>query len=67
LKLDGFGKEMINSIEEFVLVNKDKIEKLIELIEPTEPKKEELKKSQGFRFTKNSNPSIRSINIRCFT
>lgn len=45
LKLDGFGKEMINSIEEFVLVNKDKIEKLIELIEPTEPKKEELKKS----------------------
>ncbi len=40
-EIEGFGPEMVKSIEEFVQVNKEKIEKLIEILKPTEPKKEE--------------------------
>ena len=39
-KIEGFGPEMVKSIAEYVKVNKDKIEKLIELIQPQNPKKE---------------------------
>ncbi|EDM23048.1 NAD-dependent DNA ligase LigA [Caminibacter mediatlanticus TB-2] len=39
-ELEGFGPEMVKSIAEYVKVNKDKIEELIKLIEPTNPKKE---------------------------
>ncbi len=41
-EIEGFGPEMVRSIEEFVEVNKEKIEKLIELIQPKEPEKEEV-------------------------
>ncbi|BCD61981.1 DNA ligase (NAD+) [Nitratiruptor sp. YY08-26] len=40
-EIEGFGPEMVKSIKEFVEVNKDKIEQLIEYIQPTEPQKEE--------------------------
>ena len=40
-EIEGFGPEIVKSIEEFVQVNKDKIEELIRLIQPTPPKKEE--------------------------
>ncbi len=43
-EIEGFGPEMVKSIKEFVQVNKERIEKLIDLIQPTEPKKEEEKK-----------------------
>ena len=43
-KIEGFGPEMVKSIEEFVEVNKEKIEKLIEIIKPVNPQKE-IKKS----------------------
>jgi len=39
-KIEGFGPEMVKSIAEYVKVNKEKIEKLIKLIQPTNPKKE---------------------------
>ncbi len=39
-KIDGFGPEMVKSIAEYIKVNKDKIEELIKLIQPTNPKKE---------------------------
>ena len=44
-KIEGFGPEMVKSIAEYVKVNKDKIEKLIELIEPKNPEKKEIKNS----------------------
>ena len=44
-KIEGFGPEMVKSIAEYIKVNRDKIEKLIELIQPTNPKKEEVKNS----------------------
>ncbi|BCD67868.1 NAD-dependent DNA ligase LigA [Nitratiruptor sp. YY09-18] len=40
-KLEGFGPEMVRSIKEFVEVNKDKIEELIQIIQPIEPKQDE--------------------------
>lgn len=43
MNIEGFGPEMVKSIIEFVQVNREKIEKLIELIRPTIPKKEEVK------------------------
>ncbi len=43
--LDGFGKEMAESFVEFVEVNRDKIVKLISIIEPKIPKKKEIKDS----------------------
>ncbi len=39
-EIEGFGPEMVRSIEEFVEVNKDKIEKLIAIIQPKAPHKE---------------------------
>jgi DNA ligase (NAD+) len=42
-KIEGFGPEMVKSIAEYIKVNKDKIEKLIELIQPKNPQKEEVK------------------------
>ena len=39
-KIEGFGPEMVKSITEYVKVNKEKIEKLIKLIQPINPKKE---------------------------
>ena len=44
-KIEGFGPEMVKSIAEYVKVNKDKIEKLIELIEPKNPEKKEVENS----------------------
>ena len=44
-EIEGFGPEMVRSIEEFVEVNREKIEKLIELIQPSEPQKEVVKSS----------------------
>ncbi|WP_456489319.1 NAD-dependent DNA ligase LigA [Caminibacter pacificus] len=44
-KIEGFGPEMVKSIAEYVKVNREKIEKLIELIQPTNPKKEEVENS----------------------
>ncbi len=44
-KIEGFGPEMVKSIAEYIKVNKDKIEKLIELIEPKNPEKKEVKNS----------------------
>ena len=40
-EIEGFGPEIVKSIEEFVQVNKDKIEELIRLIQPTPPQREE--------------------------
>ena len=44
-KIEGFGPEMVKSIEEFVRVNKNRIETLIKYIEPKNPEKKEVKNS----------------------
>ncbi len=44
-QIEGFGPEMIKSIEEFVKVNKQRIEKLIDYIQPKNPEKKEVKNS----------------------
>ena len=44
-KIEGFGPEMVKSIAEYIKVNRDKIEKLIELIQPRNPEKKEVKES----------------------
>jgi len=44
-KIEGFGPEMVKSIAEYIKVNKDKIEKLIELIQPKNPEKKKIKNS----------------------
>ena len=44
-KIDGFGPEMVKSIEEFVRVNKERIELLIKYIEPKNPEVKEIKNS----------------------
>ena len=44
-KIEGFGPEMVKSIAEYIKVNKDKIEKLIELIQPKNPEKKEVENS----------------------
>ncbi len=41
-KIEGFGPEMVKSIKEFIEVNRDKIEELIKILKPVEPKKEEV-------------------------
>ena len=41
-KIEGFGPEMVKSIAEYIKVNKDKIEKLIQLIQPKNPEKKEV-------------------------
>ncbi|MDR1285489.1 MAG: NAD-dependent DNA ligase LigA [Campylobacteraceae bacterium] len=40
LELDGFGKEMVASLKEFLHVNKDLIAKLLKIIEPKVSKKD---------------------------
>lgn len=45
LAIDGFGEEMAESFLEFLRVNKDLVEKLLHIIEPKEPVKEEVKES----------------------
>ncbi|MEO1927327.1 MAG: NAD-dependent DNA ligase LigA [Nautiliaceae bacterium] len=44
-EIEGFGPEMVKSIAEYVRVNKDKIEKLIEILKPKNPEKKEIKES----------------------
>ncbi len=44
-EIEGFGPEMVKSIAEYVRVNKEKIEKLIEIIKPENPEKKEIKES----------------------
>ncbi len=44
-KIEGFGPEMVKSIEEFIRVNKNRIETLIKYIEPKNPEKKEIKNS----------------------
>jgi DNA ligase (NAD+) len=41
LQIEGFGPEIVKSLREYFKVNKEKIEKLIQLIQPTNPQKEE--------------------------
>ncbi len=45
LEIDGFGEEMANSLLEFIRVNKDKIIKLKEIINPKNPEKKETKEN----------------------
>jgi len=45
LQIEGFGEEMADSLLEFVRVNRELIDQLMELIEPTEPQKREIKTS----------------------
>jgi DNA ligase (NAD+) len=42
-EIEGFGPEMVKSIEEYVKVNKEKIEKLINILKPKNPEKKEIK------------------------
>ena len=44
-KIEGFGPEMVKSVEEFVRVNKDRIETIIKYIEPKTSEKKEVKNS----------------------
>jgi len=39
-KIEGFGPEMVKSLAEYIKVNRDKIEKLIQLLKPVNPKRE---------------------------
>jgi len=50
-EIDGFGPEMVKSIEEFVKVNKEKIKKLIYYLEPKNPEKKEIKNSPFLNTT----------------
>jgi len=45
LEIDGFGEEMVKSIEEYIKVNREKIEELIKIINPKNPQKKEIKSS----------------------
>lgn len=49
--LDGFGKEMANSVIEFGIVNKDLIDKLFHIISPTPPPIEIFKESKDNVFS----------------
>ena len=44
-EIEGFGPETVESITNYVKINKDKIEKLIELIQPKNPEKKEVENS----------------------
>ncbi|WP_456479873.1 NAD-dependent DNA ligase LigA [Nautilia sp.] len=44
-EIEGFGSEMVKSIAEYIRVNKEKIEKLIEILKPKNPEKKEVKES----------------------
>jgi len=45
MQIEGFGEEMAESLLEFSRVNRKLIEKLMAIIQPTEPKKREVKES----------------------
>ncbi len=45
LAVEGFGEEMADALLEFVRVNRPLVEKLMALIEPTEPARKEIKES----------------------
>lgn len=45
MQIEGFGEEMAESLLEFSRVNRKLIEKLMSIIQPTEPKKREVKES----------------------
>ncbi|GAX87950.1 DNA ligase (NAD+) [Lebetimonas natsushimae] len=45
LSIEGFGPEIVKSLEEYIKVNKDKIEELIHLIHPKNPEKKEVQNS----------------------
>ena len=45
LEIDGFGEEMAESFLEFIRVNKDKVERLLDIVKPIEPEKKDIKKS----------------------
>ena len=45
LEIDGFGEEMVDSIEEFVKVNKDRILALMQILLPKPPQKKESKEN----------------------
>jgi len=44
-EIEGFGPEMVKSIAEYVRVNRDKIEKLINILKPKNPEKKEIKQT----------------------
>ncbi|WP_456480463.1 NAD-dependent DNA ligase LigA, partial [Nautilia sp.] len=44
-EIEGFGPEMVKSIAEYIKVNKEKIEKLIEILKPKNPEKKEIKET----------------------
>jgi DNA ligase (NAD+) len=44
-EIEGFGPEMVKSIGEYIRVNREKIEKLIEILKPKNPEKKEVKES----------------------
>jgi DNA ligase (NAD+) len=44
-EIEGFGPEMVKSIAEYVRVNREKIEKLIEILKPENPEKKEVVKT----------------------
>ncbi|WP_456479429.1 NAD-dependent DNA ligase LigA [Nautilia sp.] len=44
-EIEGFGPEMVKSIAEYVRVNREKIEKLIEILKPKNPEKKEIKQT----------------------
>ncbi len=45
LSIEGFGEEMANSFLEFMKVNKEKVLKLLKIIQPKEPQKKTTKES----------------------
>jgi len=44
-EIEGFGEEMVKSLKEYIKVNKDKIEKLIKILNPINPVKKEIKEN----------------------
>jgi len=44
-EIEGFGEEMVKSLKEYIKVNKDKIEKLIKILNPVNPVKKEIKEN----------------------
>ncbi|MCF6206229.1 MAG: NAD-dependent DNA ligase LigA [Sulfurovum sp.] len=45
LSIDGFGEEMAESFLEFVRVNRDKVTRLMQIVQPKAPEKKEIKES----------------------
>jgi len=44
-KIEGFGSEMVKSITEYIRVNREKIEELMEILKPKNPEKKRTRKS----------------------